>query len=354
MTPEEFVRWLKEENLFGLVNVSYPCFKNILQDCLEIGRRELLIIGDLGSAEHRIAPIMTGCYLLAAKRLNLLHKLIVLEQDPYQPTEIQHIVRNLPENSALSLAFSGRLTFLGFERGFRAFAKQHHHRFSSTTGLANLPTEKWIPFLRSIDIDYTRMIALGRQIKEVLDFGSEISVITDKGTDLRINIQGQTSLPNTGHYSEYSGNLPAGEVYIAPRGIRVEGVVVIDGSAKIGGDTLLVKTPIRITVEKGEITSITGGNEASLLKQRLAKAQEKTDNKTSVMRIGEFGIGINPGASFLGPTIINEKTLGTAHVAIGSNDWFGGTIYAPVHYDLVFKNPTLFVDGKPLDIRSYR
>ena len=48
--------------------------------------------------------------------------------------------------------------------------------------------------------------------------------------------------------------------------------------------------------------------------------------------------------------IVDDKTLGTAHIGIGSNYWFGGSIYAIIHLDQVFKNPAIYLDGKLLKI----
>ena len=78
-------------------------------------------------------------------------------------------------------------------------------------------------------------------------------------------------------------------------------------------------------------------------------AYNTSKNPDGVKMIGELGIGINPDASLIGPTIINEKLLGTAHVAIGSNYWFGGNIYAKIHLDQVFRKPKIEADGKAIN-----
>ena len=81
-------------------------------------------------------------------------------------------------------------------------------------------------------------------------------------------------------------------------------------------------------------------------------AIEKAKLPWGVKLLSEFGIGINPKAEILGPTVINEKKLGTCHIAIGSNSWFGGDIFAVTHFDQVFNNPTIEIDGKPLDLKK--
>jgi leucyl aminopeptidase (aminopeptidase T) len=41
---------------------------------------------------------------------------------------------------------------------------------------------------------------------------------------------------------------------------------------------------------------------------------------------------------------------GTGHIALGSNIHFGGTNAAPLHLDFVYRAPTLWLDGKRVNI----
>ena len=79
-------------------------------------------------------------------------------------------------------------------------------------------------------------------------------------------------------------------------------------------------------------------------------AATQAKNPGSVRRICEFGIGLNPKAKIIGATIVDEKMLGSAHIGIGSNYWFGGTIFAIIHLDQVFKNPKVYCDGKLIEV----
>ena len=50
----------------------------------------------------------------------------------------------------------------------------------------------------------------------------------------------------------------------------------------------------------------------------------------------EFGIGINEGINELtGYELLDEKMLGTFHIAIGNNTMFGGKNDSPLHQDFV-------------------
>jgi len=179
-----------------------------------------------------------------------------------------------------------------------------------------------------------------------------VRITTDAGTDLTMGIKDKQAINNCGDYTELQsgGNIPAGEVYIPPKWKNVEGKVVIDGSSAYRYGTQLIKEPITLTVEKDEVTKIEGGQEANNLIETLEWAYKKAKHPWGIRRVGELGIGINPGSKVIGSTLIDEKTKGTAHIAIGSNYWFGGTIYAIIHLDQIFKNPIIEIDGEELKI----
>ncbi len=42
----------------------------------------------------------------------------------------------------------------------------------------------------------------------------------------------------------------------------------------------------------------------------------------------------------------DEKVYGTVHLALGSNDGFGGNVAAGIHVDGIVMNPDLYLDGE--------
>lgn len=176
-------------------------------------------------------------------------------------------------------------------------------------------------------------------------------ITTDAGTDVTIDIFGMQAISNTGNYRQpgTGGNIPAGEVYIAPRGTtNVNGTVVIDGSMRTDECGILVSEPVNICIKNGRAVRIEG-KKAYLLEEALKRAEQHAKYPERVRVIGEIGIGINPKARLVGTTIIDEKAMGTAHIALGSNYWFGGANRTVFHADQVFKNPQIFLDGRQID-----
>jgi leucyl aminopeptidase (aminopeptidase T) len=129
----------------------------------------------------------------------------------------------------------------------------------------------------------------------------------------------------------------------------IYGKVVVDGTITTSRGSSLVKDPLILDIEEDKIVGINDHEEADYLLEALSWAEEKARFPWGIRRVGEFGIGMNKKARLVGSTVIDEKSYGSAHVAIGSNYWFGGTIYAIVHMDQIFRNPRIEVDGKLLE-----
>jgi leucyl aminopeptidase (aminopeptidase T) len=160
------------------------------------------------------------------------------------------------------------------------------------------------------------------------------------GTDLLLSLADREWRVDTGKLRGQGvyGNLPAGEIYIAPNEDSAEGVLVIDKSLP----GLLLSEPVKLFFEKGRVTHIEGGEGAKYLETAI------THHGDTTRVIAELGIGTNPMARLQGNIITDEKVLGTIHIAIGRNDFIGGTNIATTHIDGVVSQPTLEIDGKIL------
>jgi leucyl aminopeptidase (aminopeptidase T) len=170
----------------------------------------------------------------------------------------------------------------------------------------------------------------------------EVRVVTESGTDITFDLEGCTWMMDTGMCQEKgcSSNLPAGEIYIAPK--DANGVFVVDGSMSGFG---ILDSPIKITVRNRYVILIEGKH-AEKLVSMLDAVGEKARN------IAELGIGINPEARLIGNVLEDEKVGGTVHIALGDNSCFGGDVIAGIHLDGIIKKPVLFLDGEKF-ILSY-
>ncbi len=160
-----------------------------------------------------------------------------------------------------------------------------------------------------------------------------LKVSTSKGTSINLSIKGRSWESDVEIKKGKMGNLPAGEIWIAPVEESVSGTVVVDGSI---GDIGHVKRDLVIKVSEGKITSIES-KDTSMLKR--VKQLLKVDENAKLA--GEFGIGINPGARITGVLLEDEKADRTAHIAFGYNIEMGGKNDSLTHRDFLFKNPTI-------------
>ena len=356
MHSKKILDWLQKNNFIDIVKKNSSCFKKILLECPKVKNEEILIIGDLGAEGREIPGLFAGNYYFAAKELGLKTNFVL--QTPKKKGELAEkdvaiSLENLEDENVVVFCLSnalGKLENIG--KSYRKYAKKRNFKFLSAGGLGGIDTKFFPKVVNAVNIDYEALKIKAAKIKNLLDIGKELNIKTEAGTNLHIGIKGMKAAVNDGefHLPGKGGNIPCGEVYIPPENSNVEGVVVIDGSSRNREGTVLIKKPIIIKIEDGTVVEIKGGKEAKLLEKSLEWAHSKAKIKENVKKLGEFGIGINPNAEIIGSTMVDEKSLGTAHVAIGSNSWFGGNIYTIIHLDQVFKNPDIFIDGKKLDL----
>jgi hypothetical protein len=344
-----------QESLVALVEKKTNQFSRILKKSLKVKNESLLIISDYGHAGNEVAPLLGLGYYLAGKAKKLHVDFLFQDTKKGFMQADDHVklaLQKLEPGNIVIITVSNKLGRMGQEKSFRSFCKEQGHRFLSTTGLQGLKTSHFDILLETMSINYARLKKKGMQIKKKWDEASEIRVTTPAGTDITFNVSGMQAIANIGQYHEpgSGGNMPAGEVYIPPKGFYgVWGKVVLDGSMKLDTGALLLDSPVTLHVENGRISKVEGKHAAKLLKT-LENFENRAKYPYRIRHIGELGVGINPGAVLLGSTILDEKVLGTAHVAIGSNYWFGGDIKTIFHGDQVFKNPVFYVDGKKMEI----
>lgn len=170
-----------------------------------------------------------------------------------------------------------------------------------------------------------------------LQGGPSVRLTAPNGTDLQFSTAGRGVFQETGRYGSPGsyGNLPGGEVFVAPVEESAEGVAVFNLSL---GDIPLDE-PVRVQFRSGRAVEVEGGRAAAELQRRLAG-----DPWLGV--IGEFGLGANPAIRPSGRVTLDEKALGTAHVALGGNLTFGGRNPCEQHLDGVLSQPQIYLNGR--------
>jgi leucyl aminopeptidase (aminopeptidase T) len=195
-----------------------------------------------------------------------------------------------------------------------------------------------------VSADYQQIAALSSALADRLQGTTSIHITTALGTNLHLSAAGRAWSSDTGLFRGPGwGNIPAGEVFVAPVEDSADGVLVIDASLP----GLALTEPVRVVFERGRVVAIDGGAGAAYLEQAF-KSVEGQPNSEWARVIGEFGIGTNPKARLQGNLMTDEKVLGTIHIALGRNDMWGGNNSAPLHIDGVVSQPTVHIDGELL------
>ncbi len=338
-----------------LVEGRLSSFNTVLSKSLRPKNEEILIVTDYGIEKNTLASMLAYGYYLAAKKKGLMATLLfqdVKKGFMFSDDHIVQAVTRLEKGNLIILSLSNKLGRFGDHKSFRMFCKDQKHRFLSATGLGDVAVGRFDLFIESMTINYPRMRKRGLAIKKIWDKANEIRVTTPNGTDVTYDVRGMLAVANIGEYHNpgEGGNMPAGEVYIPPRGYYgVFGKVVIDGSMKTDSGAVLLDEPVTAHIKNGRVVMLEG-KQAHLLEETFQKFENRAKYPYRIRHIAELGIGINPGAVLIGSMILDEKVFGTGHIAFGSNYWFGGEIKTIYHGDQVFKAPTYFVDGVKMKV----
>ena len=189
--------------------------------------------------------------------------------------------------------------------------------------------------------------AVGEQAKrlaERFDEASEFHLTSAAGTDLRGGFAGRRGRPLWGIADRPGGYAapPDIEVGASPVEGTAEGRVVIDGSLLFLGPDQLA-SPVELRFAAGRLAEAAGAEA-----WRLTDALERS-NDDRMLNLAEVSIGLNPHSRPGGSPLELEGIVGGAHVAVGNNVAYGGSVDARSHIDCVLLQATLALDGIPLD-----
>jgi leucyl aminopeptidase (aminopeptidase T) len=300
---------------------------NLLRTCANAKPGEqILIVTDLATDPKIANTIMAAASRLGVEASKITMKTRTLPGQEPPPTVVAAMLaadiiicptsRTLYHTNARTAACANGARFISMAGATLAV-------LGSSAMLANFPGQRKI------------MDKLVRRLTSA----KHIHLDSPAGADIEFNVEGRRGYGVTGmarRAGDVTG-MPDIEAYIAPVEASTNGCLVVDGSTSVTG---VVKHPIKIIIAQGMAQRISGGLDARRLTRILREARSR-----SSLRIGEFGIGLNPLAHIRGSIIEDEGKLGTAHVALGDNTRLGGTNKAPTHVDLVLRKPHVQFDG---------
>lgn len=202
---------------------------------------------------------------------------------------------------------------------------------------ASMPLFDAAMFEGAMSVDWKALARRTTAVARLVNRAAALEVTTPNGTRLFFSKKGRAAMSDTGVLTRPGsfGNLPAGEVYLAPLEGTAEGELMLEWAP-----TRELASRVRITVREGRAVAVEG--EEPYARVLRAKIAEREGNEN----IAELGIGTNDRARRPDNILESEKILGTVHVALGDNSSFGGTVKTPFHQDFVFFRPTVRLIGR--------
>jgi aminopeptidase len=168
------------------------------------------------------------------------------------------------------------------------------------------------------EAEHARISAHARRF----DAASEVR-IAGPGTDLVLSIAGRRADVDAGF-----GNMPGGELFLCPVETSAEGTIAFSEFAAVRGGRRV--RGVRLRFAGGVVVDASAETEEAFLLETL-------DTDPGARRVGELGIGCNPGIDrHLGNVYFDEKIDGTVHLALGAGfAYLGGVNESAVHWDIV-------------------
>ena len=297
--------------------------KTILNDCLNVKRNEKVLI----IADSKTKKIGEGILNEARKITNASLKIIpVGKHDGEEPPK-----KIAEEMLFYDVIIAPTTTSLTHTKAVQDARK--NARIATLPGITNEIMNG------SLLADYNKIEKFTKEVFGKLKNSKEIKVMTPTGSDFVFSAKDRNWLLDTGiiHNKGRCGNLPAGEVFIAPVEGSFDGKIVIDFFKN--RDRIYAKKGTEIEVRRGLVIRCS---------EKSSKINLYFKNIKNADNIAEFGIGTNYKAKLMGNILNDEKVLGTVHVAFGNNSSIGGRVYSELHLDTVLQKATIVADGEIL------
>jgi len=179
-------------------------------------------------------------------------------------------------------------------------------------------------------IDFKKLKAECTELVGKLEGKNKVVIYTGENNTLSFNLENRQW-----HKDDGTGDVPCGEIYIAPIEESAEGEILIP-QVILEGERF---SDVLLQFKAGKLVNCSSKELMDFIKQFPG------DNDI----LAEFGIGLNENIQgLIGCAVIDEKCKGTAHIAIGMNDMFGGKNSSQLHMDFIFTPVKIEVDGELL------
>ncbi|MCD6157258.1 MAG: hypothetical protein J7J75_01350 [Euryarchaeota archaeon] len=307
--------------------------RRVLTDVLGARANErLVIITDLSDAVTIGMEIAKAAYEIGVRTL-----LISFSPEGDNPRMPEEIIASISSVDCIVLISKRSLTF----------SPDIVRAVKDGKRVASCPRVTKGMFIRALSVDLRALSNDTRNVAERLTMSSEALIASGHNSEAFFEIRSRRAVYVDGLAREPSTMtiVPGGIVGIAPVEGSSDGELIINGSISHLG---LLRRPVKVTIEGGEIVDISGGHDAKRLERLLKSYEDK-----NMYKIAEIGVGVHPLMRIRGNATEDESSRGTIVVGLGENaGHLGGNIVASDHVDLFLKRGSMFLDGSPLVING--
>lgn len=191
-------------------------------------------------------------------------------------------------------------------------------------------------------VDYPNLEKFMKLVTQKTLSAEHMRITTPAGTDVEFdNEPGRKPIMELGYADTPGSHMMAGQIGWSPNFESINGTIVFDGSLVppiIG----ILKEPVRLIIEKGEVVKIEGGKEAAEYEKWL-----KSFNHPQMLKLAHVCYGFNPGARLTGDILEDERVWGGTEWGIGNVGGIlvPGGISGPSHSDGICLNSSVWLDG---------
>lgn len=187
-------------------------------------------------------------------------------------------------------------------------------------------------------IDYPLLTKFLEKVTNLTGAAKKGKITTPAGTNVSFENDPDFGVMYATGYADKPGvHMMAGQIGWAPKYESINGKIVFDGS--IVPPLGLLKEPVELTINKGDIVKVEGGKEAVEFEAWL-----RSFNDPNMLKLAHVCYGFNPGAKLTGDIVEDERVWGCTEWGVGN---FPGRPAAS-HTDGICLNSSVWLDGEQI------
>jgi leucyl aminopeptidase (aminopeptidase T) len=189
-------------------------------------------------------------------------------------------------------------------------------------------------------VPYAPLEEMARILYRMSQAATTVRLASAAGTDLRMTVDKKGDPFFEEEKEGGHAQMLGGQTGPMAHRESFEGVLVFDGAIWPPAELGVLRSPVRLTVEGGQVTRVEGGAEATVYERWL-----RGFGVPSATLLDHLCYGFNPGVRRPSGRILeDERIFGCVQLGIGATD-----LGSPIHSDGVVLDPSVWLDGELIE-----